>query len=123
VDYSALKEVLDRAYAQAAEGKGDERHAAGRDFADQPIQRIAELLSDPVGYGQSYQAVKKIQESARMDRVERRTLERLGAIVYLAGAIIHDEKMHVHAPVNLESGKTRNGVDKNPKVWLTKDTP
>ncbi len=73
------------AIEQHAYGKGRERHGIG-EFADQPINRIPDMLGS-VGQGFLLgQAIKKIQESSRMgDEEAIRELE--GAIVYLGTAI------------------------------------
>lgn len=84
-DYTPLLEALHGAYAQAAEGKGRERHADGRDFLDQPLCRIARHHG--VGFATG-QAAKKIEEQAGFAEVDRRIAELQGAIVYLAGAIL-----------------------------------
>ena len=86
--YDALQHVLEAAYRQASEGKGADRHANGRSFADQPILRISEMLGAgfPIG-----QAMKKSQEACSMSRRgehEKAQHELLGAIVYLAAAHI-----------------------------------
>ena len=83
--YESLRRALDDAYEQAAYGKGAERHACDRAFEDQPMQQISNLLQS--NDGMAYQAIKKIQEAQRMDKAAARR-ELLGAIVYLAGAIV-----------------------------------
>ncbi|GAA5442633.1 hypothetical protein Misp06_00807 [Microbulbifer sp. NBRC 101763] len=88
-NYQRLYSVLERAYDQAARGKGMERHANGRRFEDQPMQIISGLL-DTDG-GMAFQAIKKIQESRRLPNSERRVAELLGAINYIAGMIIYEE--------------------------------
>ncbi len=87
--YKPLREVLNRAYDHAAAGKGAERHATGQDFAAQPMQTISDLVGD--NHGCLFQAIKKCQESTRLPK-ERAVNELLGAINYLAGAIIFLEK-------------------------------
>lgn len=90
--YRSLKNILDRAYEQSACGKGRERHANDQPFDKQPIMQI----TDAVGVGFPLgQAAKKITEAAGM--LERKNTdaavrELLGAIVYLAAAIIKVEK-------------------------------
>lgn len=86
--YEDLAGVLRQAYHQAAGGKGADRHAGGQPFDAQPMQTICDLVGRGFALGQ---AIKKIQESQRMepDAAKR---ELLGAIVYLAGAIIHIER-------------------------------
>lgn len=86
--YESLANILERAYGQAAHGKGAERHACQRPFTEQPMQTISELLQSPVGL--LYQAMKKIQESQRLDK-DAGVRELLGAINYIAGAIIFME--------------------------------
>ncbi len=86
--YESLADVLDRAFAQAAAGKGAERHACSRSFNEQPMQSISALLGSHTGL--LYQAMKKIQESERMD-TQAAVRELLGAINYVAGAIIFIE--------------------------------
>lgn len=89
--YSALADVLHRAYQQASKGgKGHERH--GTDdvaFENQDsIGHVAPLFG--VGYLLG-QATKKSKESMRLPR-DAAIKELLGAIVYLSGAVIHLEK-------------------------------
>lgn len=83
--YESLANVLQRAYDQAAQGKGAERHANSLPFDKQPMQSISTLLGDHTGL--LYQAMKKIQESTRMDK-DAAIRELLGAINYCAGAVI-----------------------------------
>ena len=88
VGYGSLRDVLDRAYAQASSGKGHERHAVGKPFDEQPMQRLIELYG--VGFALR-QAAKKAQESQRLP-AGRDVAELLGAINYLAGAVIALER-------------------------------
>ena len=86
--YTPLLEVFDAAFEQAANGKGKERHANDKPFVEQPIMRITEAVGIGFPLGQ---AMKKIEESKGM--VERgqpvaAVHELLGAIVYIAGAIL-----------------------------------
>lgn len=91
--YDGLQNVLSLALAQAAAGKGAERHARERAFEDQPIMMISEMLQTPDGL--RYQAIKKIQESQRMP-TDRAVQELLGAINYIAATIIYI-KRHAEA--------------------------
>lgn len=87
--YGQLENVLQRALDQASKGKGKERHGGDTPFGDQPMQVISELLKSERGL--LFQAMKKIVESQRLDKgaaIE----ELLGAIVYIAGAIIYKEQ-------------------------------
>lgn len=83
--YEKLKSVLDAAYEQAANGKGKERHAQeGEPFHEQVMADGAKRF----GTGALlFQAYKKSEESQRLP-YERAVNELLGAIVYLAGAVI-----------------------------------
>ena len=84
--YYDLFVVLQQALWQAQNGKGRERHADSDDqaFTDQPALTITRAvgLGFPLG-----QAMKKIQESQRMD-IDAAKRELLGAINYLAAAIL-----------------------------------
>lgn len=83
--YQSLQDVLDRAFNQAATGKGAVRHGQNLPFEQQPMLRISHTLGTNAGL--LYQAAKKAQESQRMDK-DAAVAELLGAINYLAGAII-----------------------------------
>jgi hypothetical protein len=87
-NYARLHEVLDRAFSQASIGKGAARHGQDRPFEEQPMQVISGMLNSHTGL--LYQAVKKVQESQRMPCVPA-VHELLGAINYLAGAVIYLE--------------------------------
>lgn len=82
--YEQLAAVLQDAYDQAAKGKGAARHGTGKPFHEQPMQYLIRLYGPGFALGQ---AGKKMQEAQRLPKgaAER---ELLGAIVYLAGAII-----------------------------------
>jgi hypothetical protein len=87
-EYSDLFEVLREALEEAQEGKGAVRHGNGLPFSDQHVMTITRAvgLGFPLG-----QAMKKIQESQRMDP-DAAKRELLGAINYLAAAILFLEK-------------------------------
>lgn len=87
-NYISLQAVLDRAFKQAAYGKGKDRHAKGQAFEEQPIVKLQELYGTGYAFGQ---VGKKTEESQRM-ALEPAVAELLGAINYLAAAIIHLEK-------------------------------
>lgn len=90
--YASLGRVLTRAYAQAATGKGAERHGRGQPFERQPMQDLIRLHG--VGFATG-QASKKAQEALRLPRA-RAVAELLGAINYLAGAVIAIEAGDTH---------------------------
>lgn len=83
--YETLANVLHRAYDQAAVGKGVQRHAA----AGEPFHKqVMQIGAAKFGVGALlFQAFKKSEESQRLDH-ERGVAELLGAICYLAGAVI-----------------------------------
>lgn len=82
--YEHLAAVMLRALFQAAHGKGAERHAQAAPFDQQPMQQLINLYGPGFALGQ---AAKKAQEAMRLPR-ERAVAELLGAINYLAGAVI-----------------------------------
>ena len=88
-NYTSLSNVLRRAYDQASSGKGQERHGQDLPFAKQPMQLIQDLCGEGFALGQ---AMKKMQESQRLPH-DAAIRELLGAINYIAGAIIHKEKL------------------------------
>lgn len=86
--YETLAEILTAALMHAATGKGKARHASGQPFADQPMQTITRTVGMGFPLGQ---ALKKTQEASGM--IERgdnnaARAELLGAINYLAGAVL-----------------------------------
>lgn len=86
--YNDLFIVLQQALWQAQDGKGSERHGNGLSFTEQPALTITRAVGRGFPLGQ---AMKKIQESQRMgDDAAKREL--LGAINYLAAAILSFEK-------------------------------
>ena len=82
--YECLADVLERALDQAQRGKGHERHAQGLPFNQQPMQQLIGLYGVGFALGQ---AGKKAQESQRLEHGAA-VRELLGAINYLAGAVI-----------------------------------
>ena len=84
--YESLGLALGEAVAQAARGKGADRHAEkGEPFSDQLIMSIPKRLGDG---GECFclgQALKKICESRRLPP-DRARAELLGAINYIAAA-------------------------------------
>jgi len=91
--YSELKRILDLAYAQAAFGKGKERHANDLPFTEQPIMKIGAMVG--VG-GHAYQIMKKSQEACGMvskGHLESAKKEMLGAIVYASAMVLLIEQL------------------------------
>lgn len=86
--YRPLKDTLKAAFAQAASGKGRDRHANGKPFMEQPIMEIGRMVG--MGY-QTGQAMKKAQEAGGMvqrGQYDAARAELLGAINYLAAAYL-----------------------------------
>lgn len=83
--YLLLVATLVKALEQAQAGKGKERHANGKSFDRQPIMEIGRMVGP--GY-QIGQAMKKGQEAMRLPTAERQIAELLGAINYLAAAVL-----------------------------------
>lgn len=86
--YGCLQGILDDAYAQAARGKGKERHANDKPFNDQPIMEVGRIVGPGFALGQ---VMKKAGEAKGMaDRGDADAAERelLGAIVYAAAAVL-----------------------------------
>lgn len=96
--YESLARVLDDALEQAQSGKGNERHANGEPFDQQPIVALNEMLGST--HGCLYQACKKAMESRRL-KPGAAIRDLLGAINYLAAAIVmlqHEEAKEQHRP-------------------------
>jgi len=82
--YATLAKVLQRALEQAATGKGEDRHGSDEMFENQ----VSGVITDQVGLGYPCgQAIKKTLEADRLEK-EAAVRELLGAINYLALAII-----------------------------------
>lgn len=81
--FGPFRHQLMRAYKMVAEGKGQERHGAGRAWNDQPIITISRTVGSGFAIGQ---AMKKLEESTRMDD-EPAIRELLGAIGYICAAV------------------------------------
>jgi hypothetical protein len=94
--YESLAAVHDQALEQAQAGKGAERHATrGEAFEDQQIVQLGEWMSSTAfAIGQ---ACKKAIESTRLPD-DRARAELLGAINYLAAAIIVLDRRQQNEP-------------------------
>lgn len=86
-NYESLKTVFKDAYTQASEGKGKERHA----IVDGPFefQQICQIprLQGSIDFVCG-QAIKKCLEVNRLLTPETKISELLGAINYIAAAVI-----------------------------------
>jgi len=87
-DYDSVMSVLMDAYQQLSSGKGGERHASGINFEDQDMMQIMEGVGINFALGQ---AMKKILEGRRL-KINKAREEFLGAIIYLAGAVVWLDK-------------------------------
>lgn len=81
--FGPLRHTLLRAYKMVAEGKGQERHGAGRPWSEQPITTISAAWGPGFAAGQAW---KKIEEASRLEP-KRAVLELLGAIGYICAAV------------------------------------
>jgi hypothetical protein len=82
--YEELDRILELAFEQAANGKGNDRHGRkGEAWHEQPIIRHQKAYG--IG-GALFQAAKKMEEAMEMADSSRARFELLGAIVYIAAA-------------------------------------
>lgn len=93
--YESLANVLERDFDQAATGKGAERHADNKPFHQQPMQQIGDRRGVGFILGQADKKSEEAQGMANRGQVDAAVRELLGAIVYLAGAVIWLER-HSH---------------------------
>ena len=87
--YEPLANVLQDALDQAQAGKGNQRHANGKPFLEQPI--ITDGRACGLA-GPAFQARKKILEALNCPDEERAVQDLLGAIVYTAAMVILKEE-------------------------------
>lgn len=92
--YESLERVLVRAYEQAASGKGKERHANDLPFHEQTMQKIADRRGIGFVLGQADKKSEEAQGMYDRDEHEAAIRELLGAINYIAGAIIYIERQN-----------------------------
>ena len=83
-DFKSLRDVLEQAYQRASSGKGQERHATGVRFEEQPWHDIYKHHGIGFVLGQ---AEKKMIEQYRLPD-EERIKELLDVIVYVSMGII-----------------------------------
>jgi hypothetical protein len=98
--YSSLRRILDEAFAQSAFGKGNQRHANGKPFLEQPIMEIARMVG--LG-GHTYQVCKKAQEATTMvsrNQFEAAKAEMLGIIVYASAGFLLIEELQAKENIN-----------------------
>lgn len=90
--YERLADVLERAFDQAATGKGAERHDDDKPFHQQPMQAIGDRRGVGFILGQADKKSEEAQGMANRGQVDAAVRELLGAINYLAGAVIWLER-------------------------------
>lgn len=90
--YNELMLVLCEAYRQASTGKGKERHANDLPFHLQPMQQVAARRGIGFILGQADKKSEEAQGMLERGDRDKAVHELLGAIVYLAGAVIHVRK-------------------------------
>lgn len=83
-DYTTLRNVLNAAHDQSAQGKGAERHGNGKAWTEQPIFTIAGQVGDGFNAGQAIKKIQEAQQMAARGEYEKAQHEVLGAIVYAA---------------------------------------
>lgn len=93
--YETLAAVLQAAYDQAATGKGKERHANDLPFHEQPMQQIARRRGIGFVLGQADKKSEEAQGLLERGDLEAFRREILGAINYLAGAVVFAESQRV----------------------------
>lgn len=98
--YERLAGVLGRAFHQAAHGKGRERHANDLPFHDQPMLQIARRRGIGFVLGQADKKSEEAQGMLERGLADAAVRELLGAIVYLAGAVIHIDAMVADGAAN-----------------------
>ncbi len=94
--YESLASVLSRALDQAQSGKGAERHGNGLPFSEQPVM-VEQRQQGGTGFTVG-QARKKSLESMGLQAQEAAVKELLGAINYLAAAVLYlEESPNIHS--------------------------
>lgn len=96
--YETLAKILHRAYTQAATGKGAERHANEQPFSEQPMQSIADKHGVGFLFGQADKKMTEAHNMMRRGETDKAVHELLGAINYIAGAILFAEKVKPAEP-------------------------
>lgn len=86
--YAPLQAVLGAAYEQAANGKGRERHAKDKPFLEQTIFQTAEAHGLGFLTGQAEKKTREALGLLAAKGPEAAERELLGAVVYLAAAVI-----------------------------------
>lgn len=123
--YDTLAAILQRAYDQAAVGKGAERHANEVPFDKQPMQTITAKHGLGFLFGQADKKLQEAHSMVRRSEIDKAKYELLGAINYIAGTILYLEKdvevfkapgtnpeVKVKAPASFKTGDKVRIIDK-----------
>lgn len=102
MDRHPLQEVFSDAVAQAVSGKGEQKHGLGKGFYDQ--QWVDVTKRHGLGF-LTGQAVKKINEAVTIPSMEMWEREMLGALNYIAMAVIFKRIENEHATRPPNGGK------------------
>lgn len=86
--YVDLFTILHRALDQAQSGKGSDRHANGEAFNDQPIMTITRRHGLGFALGQAEKKITEAHGMVRREELAAAEKEFLGAINYVAAAIL-----------------------------------
>jgi hypothetical protein len=92
--YERLDGVLQRAYHQASRGKGLERHANNLPFHEQDIAVIGRKHGLGFNTGQAEKKTREAHGMLNRDNPQAAIQEILGAIVYLASAVMLIEEIY-----------------------------
>ena len=86
--YAPLARVLEDAFEQSASGKGNERHANGKAFLDQPIMEIARRHGIGFQLGQIDKKTDEANGMIKRGEHDAAIREMLGVIVYAAASVL-----------------------------------
>ncbi len=111
--YEKLANVFQHAYDQAARTKGADRHANGLPFHEQPMQTVAQHHGLGFLLGQAEKKSIEAHGMAKRGEIDHASHELLGAINYLAGAIIH---LQAQKPVTETAAPTEETASYKPKA-------
>ncbi len=99
-----LQQVFDMAILQATKGKGERHGGDTTPFLEQPWVHYSKM------HGRGFltgQAAKKLEEAASTREGEAFVQEALGAIVYIAMAVLNEPKMVVQLELQFEPRQSR----------------
>ena len=97
--YRELDRILGIAWTQAAIGKGVQRHGSKKPFQEQIICEITRRLGLGFPLGQVWKKTHESLHHIKMGKRDAAIAELLGAINYIAAAILVIEEMTLIVPV------------------------